>query len=439
MKSVELAYGQENLVVNLPDDATVLLPREIEAVPDEAEALRNALRQPVGRAPLSEIVGPDDSVVVVFSDITRPMPNDRVLPVLLAELDHVPRERIVLLNGLGTHRPNTHDELVSMMGPQIVDNYAIAQHDAWDEDDLVSLGDTRYGHPALISRRLHEASVRILTGFVEPHMFAGFSGGPKAILPGVAGFSSIMDNHSYEMLADPSATWGRTDGNPVWEEMREVAVMCLAAKGSGPSDGRRGPPRHDFMLNVTLNRQRRITGVYAGDLWEAHTRAVAFARQVAMVAVDAPYDIILTTNSGYPLDINLYQAVKGMSCAAQIIKPGGSIVIAAECRNGVPEYGEYRALVRQAGSVEGIVEMLGQPGFRHHDQWEAQIQARIQQVADVHVYSDYLSDDETRGMLFEPCHDIEETLSRLLAKHGPQARVCVLPEGPQTIPYLASV
>ncbi|MBC7236991.1 MAG: hypothetical protein H5T69_14210 [Chloroflexi bacterium] len=152
--------------------------------------------------------------------------------------------------------------------------------------------------------------------------------------------------------------------------------------------------------------------------------------------VDEPFDIVLTTNSGYPLDINLYQAVKGMSCAAQIVRPGGAIVIAAECRDGVPEYGEYRRIVREAGSVEGILRTISQPGYRRHDQWEAQIQARIQQVADVYVYSDGLSDEETRGMLLEPCHDISAMLAELRNKYGPGARLCVLPEGPQTIPYL---
>jgi nickel-dependent lactate racemase len=241
------------------------------------------------------------------------------------------------------------------------------------------------------------------------------------VLPGIAGFESIMDNHNYEMLNHPRATWGYTEGNPVWEEMREVAALT----------------RPDFLLNVTLNRHRQITRVFAGELWQAHQQGVASARETAMVAVDGLYDIVLTTNSGYPLDINLYQAVKGMSCAAQIVKPGGSIIVAAECRDGVPDYGEYRKIVHEAGSVQGILDLIGRPGYRRHDQWEAQIQARVQQRANVYVFSDYLSDDEVRGMLLQPCHDIEATLSDLMGKCGQAARLCVLPEGPQTIPYVA--
>jgi nickel-dependent lactate racemase len=420
VKQVALAYGRGRLLVRVPDDALVLLPQETPGLPDEVEALRAALRRPVGKPPLRALVRADDRVVIVFSDITRPMPNARVLPVLLQELAHVPRERILLLNALGTHRPNTPQELEAMLGPDIVRGYTVIQHDAWDTAHLVDLGRTRYGHRVLVNRHFHEATFKILTGFVEPHIFAGFSGGPKAILPGVAGFETIMDNHSYEMLNHPAATWGRTEGNPVWEEMREVAALA----------------RPDFLLNVTLNRERRITAVFAGDVFQAHAQAVAFARQRAMVPVDAPCDIVLTTNSGYPLDINLYQAVKGMSCAAQIVKPGGSIIIAAECCDGVPEYGEYRRLVHEGGSVEGILRLVGQPGFRCHDQWEAQLQAQVQQRAEVYVYSAYLSDEELRGMLFQPCRDIEATLAELLRRHGPGARVAVLPEGPQTIPYL---
>jgi len=419
---VELNYGQHGLEVDVPDEATVLLPRHVPGLADEQAALQAALRQPVGGPALRGRLKPDDQVVIVFSDLTRPMPNNRVLPALLHELDCLPREQILLINALGTHRPNTPAELTAMLGAEIVDNYRIIQHNAFDPEQLVEVGTSRFGHRALVNRHYHEATFKILTGFIEPHFFAGFSGGPKAVLPGVAGIESIMANHNYAMLSDPAATWGRTEGNPVWEEIRQVAAM------TGP----------DFLLNVTLNRRREITGVFAGDVWQAHRQGVEFARQVVMVPVAEPYDIVLTTNSGYPLDINLYQAVKGMSCAAQIVRPGGSIVIAAECREGIPDYGEYRRLVQEGGSVQGVLDLISQPGFTCQDQWEAQLQARIQQVADVHVYSSGLTDEQIRDMLLTPCHRIEETLATLRAKYGPQARICVIPEGPQTIPYLTT-
>ncbi|MFP3896414.1 MAG: nickel-dependent lactate racemase [Anaerolineales bacterium] len=417
---VELAYGRRGLDVEVPDDATVLQPQKVPGLADERGSLQAALRDPIASEPLRECVRPQDRVAIVFSDITRPMPNDRVLPILLEALDHVPRENILLLNALGTHRPQTEEELEEMLGPEIAQGYNILQHDAWDDEELMDLGMTAYDHRALISRYYMDATYRILTGFIEPHFFAGFSGGPKAVMPGIAGFESIMDNHGYEMLKHPLATWGRLEGNPVYEETREVAAMT----------------EPDFLLNVTLNRQREITGVFAGDLWQAHARGTDFVARNAMVPVEGPYDIVLTTNSGYPLDINLYQSVKGMSAAMQIVKPGGSIVIAAECQDGVPEWGEYGDLVHEAGSVQDILDIISQPGYRRRDQWEAQIQAIVQQKADVYVYSDGLSDEQTRRMLLNPCHDIEDTLADLRREHGPGARLCVLPEGPQTIPYL---
>ncbi len=419
---VELAYGRHGLTINVPADATVLRPKHVPGVPDEAAALRAALRSPLSSAPLRERVRPQDTVAILFSDITRPMPNDRVLPVLLEELAHIPRERILLINATGTHRVQTHDELIEMLGAEIVHGYRIAQHSAFDAANLAEIGRTTHEHAVSVNRQYLAASFRILTGFIEPHIFAGFSGGPKAILPGVAGIETIMDNHSAQMMASSKATWGVTEGNPVWEEMREAARLAQ------PS----------FLLNVTINAQRQLTRVFAGEWGAAHAQGVAFAREVAMTPVDAPYDIVITTNSGYPLDINLYQSAKGMSAAAQIVKQGGSILMASECSEGIPEYGEYKALIHEGGSVEGVMALVSQPGFRRHDMWEALLQARIQRQATVHLYADGLTPEQTRGMLFEPCADLQSTFERLLHQHGQNARVCVLPEGPQAIPYLCN-
>lgn len=418
---VILAYGKEGLEIELPDKGvTVLEPRYTPGVPDERAVLQRAMRQPMGTPPLRELVSPQDTVAIVFSDLTRPMPNDRVLPVLLDELDHVPREKITLINALGTHRRNTDEELKDMLGREIAAGYRVIQHDCWDKKGMVYLGQTSFGHEAWVSRAYLEADVRILTGFIEPHLFAGFSGGPKAVLPGVAGGDLIMANHGAKMLKHPKATWGITDGNPVFEEMREVALVT----------------RPTFLLNVTLNKERAITGVFAGDLLTAHSAGTAFAKEIAMIPVEKPFDIVITSNSGYPLDLNLYQAVKGMSAAAQIVKPGGSIIAAAECWDGVPDHGYYKELLHRARSPQELLDIVMAPGFALPDQWEGQIQAQIQLKADVYVKNSYLSDEELRKALFLPCPRIEDTLAALLAKYGPEATVCVLPEGPQTIPYL---
>jgi nickel-dependent lactate racemase len=423
---VHLAYGKHGLDVELPSNARIVEPRYVPGLPDEPEAIRRALRDPSGVPPLRELVGRGDQVVVVHSDITRPMPNDRVLPVLLTELEGagVRREDITLLNALGTHRRQTPEELAGMLGQEIVDRYRCLQHDAWDDENLVSLGHTSFGHPVRVNRTYLEADVKILTGFIEPHFFAGFSGGPKGVLPSIAGADSVLTNHGAKMVGHPQATWGVTQGNPIWEEMLEVALRTEPT----------------FLLNVTLNRGREITGMFAGDLRQAHAAGCDFCRGSAMVPVPHFFDIVVTTNSGYPLDLNLYQAVKGMSAAARVVCQGGSIIIAAECWDGIPEHGEYANLLRAADSPQALlarIESLG-PSGACQDQWEAQVQALIQLRADVYVYSDGLNDEQIREALLTPCHRIEDTLAELVDRYGPGATVCVLPEGPQTVPYVTN-
>jgi nickel-dependent lactate racemase len=423
---VHLAYGRHGLTVDLPDGCDVVSSRYVPGLSDEAAALRHGLREPIGSKPLAELVKSGDRAVIVHSDITRATPNDRILPVILAELEAagVARRDITLLNALGTHRPQTDAELRAMLGSQVVDTYRCLQHNAFDDACLAPLGMTMRGNAVRVNRTYLEADVRILTGFIEPHFFAGFSGGPKAVLPALAGAESVVTNHSQAMIADPLATWGVVEGNPIWEEMAEVARMTQPT----------------FLLNVTLNVDKQITGVFAGDMLAAHAAGRGFVREQAMVGVDGPYDVVVTTNSGYPLDQNLYQCVKGMSAARQIVRKGGAIIMVGACQDGLPDHGRYAELLRQGGSPQGVLDMLAQPGFTAQDQWQVQIQAMIQQHADVYVYSDGLNDRQITGALFLPCRNVEATVDMLLedmvqgAARAP--RVCVLPEGPQTVAYL---
>lgn len=419
---VTLAYGQTGLPVNLPDTTDILEARFVPGLADEAAAILEALRRPIESPSLASLVKPGDTVAIVHTDITRATPNDRILPVLLAELESagVRRADITLLNALGTHRRQTEAELRKMLGDRIVANYRCLQHDAFDDTTLVSLGQTSLGHPVRINRTYLEADVRILTGFIEPHFFAGFSGGPKGVLPSMAGAESVLTNHGYEMIAHPKAAWGVTVGNPIWEEMREVARLT----------------KPTFLLNVTLNARREITAVFAGDMLAAHAAGCDFVREQAMVKVEAPYDIVVTTNSGYPLDQNLYQSVKGMSAANQIVREGGAIIAAAACADGIPNHGRYAALLAAAGSPQRVLDMLARPGFSEQDQWQVQIQALIQLRADVYVYSDGLTDAQITQALFKPCRNLEQTIADLQAHYGPGARICAIPEGPQTVAYL---
>ncbi len=419
---VNLAYGREGLIVDLPDSTDLISPRFVPGLPNEAAAVLEALRRPIASPPLSDLVNPGDKVIIVHTDITRATPNDRLMPVLVSELEAagVARQDITLLNGLGTHRRQTEAEMRALLGDQIVEHYRCLQHDCQDDSNLVPLEQTSLGHPVRVNRFYMEADVRILTGFIEPHFFAGFSGGPKAILPSLAGKESVFSNHSLEMVGNPKATWGVTAGNPIWEEMREVALRTEPT----------------LLLNVALNSERQITGVFAGEMLAAHAQGCAFVKENAMVGVEDAYDIVITTNSGYPLDQNLYQSVKGMSAACQIVRQGGAIVIATACEDGLPDHGRYAELLQQAGSPQGILDMISQPGFSVQDQWQVQIQAQIQLKADVFVYSENLTDEQIRKALFIPSRNVERTVHELQDRFGPSAGICAIPEGPQTIPYL---
>lgn len=418
---INLAYGQGHLTVELPDDRTTLIePLHLPGLSDERGAVFAALNQPIGTRPLREWIKPGDKVCILFTDITRATPNERLIPWLLEYLQDVPRDQITLLNQLGTHRPNTVAELEKMLTPDIVRNYRVVNHEPENPAALFQLGTTRDGTPALLNRTAVEADVRIVTGFIEPHFFAGFSGGIKGIMPGVAGLKTVMSNHSAKNIGDPKSTFGVTNGNPLWEELRDIALRA------GKS----------FLLNVSLNEKRDITGVFAGDILAAHKTGCEFVRQSAMQKFTAPFDVVLTTNSGYPLDMNLYQGVKGMSAGARVVKPGGTLILVAECGEGVPAGSPMDQLLRSASSPEEILTMLSSPGFIRPEQWQAQIQALIQRKAKVLVHSS-LPDEIIRAAHLTPCHDIGATVSELLRSNGDSARVAVLPQGPLTIPYLA--
>ena len=334
-------------------------------------------------------------------------------------LSFIPRDRITLLNGLGTHRPNTRAELEELLTAEVVHSYRVLNHEPENPQALVQLGATADGTPAWINRHLVEAGVRIITGFIEPHFFAGFSGGPKGIMPGVAGLETVMSNHGARNIADPASTFGVTEGNPIWEEMRDIALRV------GPS----------FLLNVALNEQREITGVFAGDLLAAHRAGCAFVKNSAMQPVKAPFDLVITTNSGYPLDLNLYQAVKGMSAGARVLKPGGTLVLACECRQGVPTGSSFERLLHGSKSPEEILVRLVTPGFVQPEQWQAQIQALIQRKARVLLYSS-LPEEQVRAAHLIPCHDIAAVAKEFLVARSQSACIGVLPQGPLTIPYL---
>ncbi|MDX3235182.1 nickel-dependent lactate racemase [Streptomyces sp. ME03-5709C] len=419
---VRLAYGRSGLEIDVdPSRTTVVEPVHHRAAADQADVLRAALRDPIAGPPLRERVRPGQTVAISACDGTRPQPRRLMIPAVLDELDGVVRrEDVVILVATGTHRGNDTSELRAMFGDEVVDTVRIVNHDARDAGQLTWMGRHGNGVPVWLNREWAEADVRITTGFVEPHFFAGFSGGPKLVAPGLAGLETVLVLHDAARIGDARATWGVTHGNPVHDDVRAIA------EATGVT----------FALDVVLNRDKDVVAAFGGDLLPMHAAATAAAARMAMRPVPAPFDVVVTTNSGFPLDQNLYQAVKGMSAAYQVVRPGGTIVCAAECRDGFPDHGSYRRVLASAPSPQALLAEITARTETVPDQWQVQIQARIQSGSRVVMHTSFLSDAELAAAHLEQTHDISDTVAEALAAAGPDARLCVLPEGPQTIPYV---
>ena len=418
---VRLAYGSSGMSVQLPAEATtVITPRSRKAAPDPRAAIGAALERPVAGPRLRDIARPGQRVAISVCDVTRPQPRQVMLEALMGILDGVIRpDDVVVLIATGTHRASTMQERREMLGDDVLNTWRVIDHDARDRASLIDLGMVD-DVPVLLAREWVEADLRITTGFVEPHFFAGFSGGPKMVAPGLAGLDTTLALHNARRIGDPRATWGVIEGNPVHDAVRAITATTGV----------------DFSIDVLLDDRQRITRAFAGETLAMHAAACVAARREAMRAVPAPFDIVITTNSGYPLDQNLYQAVKGMSAAAEIVKPGGTIVCAAECRDGLPDHGSYGQLLHQGRSPADLLERIAASPVTIPDQWQVQIQARVQTKADVLLRCDGLTETEVRAAHLEPIPDVGEAVERLL-REDPNARICVLPQGPQTIAYVA--
>ncbi len=418
---VRLAYGTDGLSVSLPARATtVVSPRPRQAAADPAAVLRAALDVPVAGPPLRSLLRTGQRVAISVCDVTRPQPRPLMLAALMEAFDGVIRpEDVTVLIATGTHRGSSDDERRLLVGDEVLAMWRVVDHDARDRGRLVDLG--MVGDvPVFLAREWVEADLRITTGFVEPHFFAGFSGGPKMVAPGLAGLETTLELHNARRIGDPRATWGVIEGNPVHDAVRAISTATGV----------------DFALDVLLNDDQAITTAFGGEILAMHAAACREARRGAMRAVDHPFDLVITTNSGYPLDQNLYQAVKGMSAAAEIVRPAGTIICAAECRDGLPDHGSYGRLLHEGTSPQDLLDRIAASPVTIPDQWQVQIQARVQSKARVLVKTDGLTDDAVRAAHLEPIADVGEAVARLLAE-APESRICVLPQGPQTIAYVA--
>lgn len=419
---VELAFGEAGLVVDLPEDrTTVVVPRHVAAVADERSAVLDALRRPTVGAPLRERVRPGQRVAISICDGTRPQPRRVVVPAVLDEMEGlIGADDVVVLVATGTHRGNTAEELDDMLGPEVLDRVRVVNHDARDTTSLRWVGEMAGDVPVWLNAEWVDADVRITTGFVEPHFFAGFSGGPKMVAPGLAGLDTVLALHDARRIGDDQATWGITVGNPVHDAVRTIA----------------GATGVDFALDVLLDRQQRIVEVFAGDLLEEHAAACAAAKRVAMVPVPSLFDVVITTNAGFPLDQNLYQCVKGMAAGAGILRPGRTLICVAECRDGFPDHGSYREVLASAPSPEDLLSSIEARTTTVPDQWQVQVQARVQSRARVLLHTRGLTAHDLATAHLGHTADVGATVLDELARLGPDATVCALPEGPQTIPYV---
>jgi nickel-dependent lactate racemase len=421
MRTVHLPYGTTGLDVEVPDSATVVEPDDPPAMADEEGAVTEALRSPTGGPPLEALVerSGDQKVVVVFPDITRPMPNTTVLPPLLAELERLGAgpERVELLCATGTHRRATHAEMSALVSPAILSRYRLHDHSA-TEDDHVVVGVVD-GAEVRIDRRYVEADLRIVTGFVEPHFFAGFSGGPKAVCPGLADLGTILEAHSRRRISSPMATWTVMEGNPVHDFIRRATGLAMPA----------------LSLDVTIDRARRLTGVFCGPLPKAHEAACESVLRHSVSSVDGPFDVILTTNGGYPLDRNLYQAVKGMAAAERVVAQGGTIVVAAECVDGLPGGGAFEQLLAGARDASQLLAGGAAPPEAPAlpDGWQAQVLGRVLSKAAVWLFAGGLDDGSVRKAQLRPVRDVGAAVSEALDRQGVGSRLCVLVRGPLAV------
>jgi nickel-dependent lactate racemase len=422
---ITLSYGRMGLQATLPDRNVrhVLRSASLPVLEDPREATRQVLRGPVGCPPLRELAAGKADACIVTSDITRPVPNGAILPVVLEELAaaEIPAERIVVLIATGSHRPNTPDELREMLGDEVMGSGArIVNHDAFDSQGLVYRGETRRGTPVHVNRLYAEADVGVSVSLVEPHLIAGFSGGRKQICPGICGIDTILHFHAPDLVLPDEACAGLIDANPAHEESLEATRIA-------------GAP--EITVNATLDEVRRVTGIFVGELQAAHRGAVARSVAACKVSIPGPIDIAVTTGAGHPLDLTFYQSVKGLAAPIPILKSGGTIIAACECAEGVGEPDLQRRIV-ELNDFDAYQPRVWDPTYFHMDQWHAQFSKIRRRAGEVLVFSGGISRPQLQQCFVTPVDSVEEAAERALAAHGPDATIAVLPEGPYVLPCI---
>ncbi|RYM05618.1 nickel-dependent lactate racemase [Sporolactobacillus sp. THM7-7] len=418
MATIKLPYDKKTLTLTIEDErlAGILKSQagNIQVNQSEQEIVEHSLDHPIGSPKLEDLVKGKKNIVIISSDHTRPVPSKITMPILLRRIRSAePDADIKILVATGFHRPSTHDELVNKYGEDIVAQEKIVMHVSKDDSSMVKIGTLPSGGPCIINKVAVEADLLISEGFIESHFFAGFSGGRKSVLPGIASYKTIMANHCGEFIDSNKARTGNLHHNPIHQD------MLYAAKTAGLK----------FILNVVLDEEKHVIKSFAGDLEKAHQAGCQFVEKMAEVE-KVPSDITVVTNGGYPLDQNIYQAVKGMTAAEATNKEGGVIIMVAGCADGHGGEGFYRNLADVKDPSEFLNQAMHTPRQETvPDQWTSQILARILSKHHVIIVSDLVDPELVTSMHMELSTTLDEAMNRAFAKEGKEAKVTVIPDG----------
>jgi lactate racemase len=412
------SFGKSGIDVSVPDSyrTQLILSQTAHAVGNELAALNAALDQPIGCAPLADLAAGKKTAAISVCDITRPAPNRVTLPPVLERLHAagIGVEGVTILIATGLHRGATDEEIQTIVGAEIAARYRVLSHDAKALAEHRFLGDTSRGTAVYIDERFMAADLHITLGFVEQHLMAGFSGGRKLIAPGLAAQEAIKQLHSPRFMREPLAREGSIAQNPLHLELMEIARMA----------------RHDFMLDVTLTQERKISGVFAGAPIEAHAAGVAFVEQTCLERLEEPVDAVITSAAGYPLDLTFYQIVKGITAAAHIVKPGGRILIVAQCAEGVGS-AEFARRLASLRDFRSFLDEIGSAPVEV-DQWQLEKLALTGEKYELSFFTPGVTRGQL-GFLGESSFStLEEAVAATLAGLPDDARVAMVPEGPYT-------
>ncbi|UCE06840.1 MAG: nickel-dependent lactate racemase [bacterium] len=414
---IKIDYGKSGLWIDVPAKNLfkILSMKDSQPIDNPITSVKKALESPIGSLPFAQLARGKKSACIVICDITRPVPNKILLPPLLYTLEEngIQRENITILIATGIHRPNLGDELVYLVGEEIASNYQIVNHYAMKQETHTYIGKTSRGTDVFVDSTYVNADLKITTGFIEPHLMAGFSGGRKLICPGISSLDTVKVMHSPKILEHPNAREGLIEGNPFHEESLEIAKMA----------------RMDFIVNVALNENKQITGIFAGDMEKAHEQGVAFVREQVGHIVSEPVDIVITTSAGYPLDATFYQSVKGLTAALPVVKEGGTIILAAECQEGLGSP-EFSQLVSETIDIDIFMQNIFRDDYFVVDQWQFEEFAKVVRKVDVYLYSEGVPKKDKDKMLVTPIDSVEDGIEMALDRYGENTRIAVIPKGP---------